>query len=53
MKLSILSPTVALLSQLVSGIPTPTENLVGHVNLAKRATITDIADLGYAQQNGG
>ncbi|PMD64156.1 polysaccharide lyase family 1 protein [Hyaloscypha bicolor E] len=40
MKLSILSPTVALLSQLVSCIPTPTENVVGH-----GGTVTTVSTL--------
>ncbi|KAI9644006.1 hypothetical protein NHQ30_007358 [Ciborinia camelliae] len=55
MKLSILSTGLALLAQFVSAIPTPTESedIVERANIAKRATITDIATTGFATQNGG
>jgi pectate lyase len=54
MKFSILSTGVALLTQLVSAVPTPTEDgLVERGNIMKRATITDIPTTGYATQNGG
>lgn len=53
MKLSLVFPGLALLSQLGSAIPTPTENLVDRAIIVKRATISDVANLGYAQTNGG
>ncbi|KAI3321345.1 polysaccharide lyase family 1 protein [Xylariaceae sp. AK1471] len=48
------SAAVALLAACVSAAPTPTED--GPVEaraIEKRATITDAANIGYAQQNGG
>ncbi|QSZ33223.1 hypothetical protein DSL72_002811 [Monilinia vaccinii-corymbosi] len=55
MKLSILSSGLVLLAQLASAAPTPTEkgDVVERANVAKRASITDIATTGYATQNGG
>ncbi|KAB8290762.1 hypothetical protein EYC80_008399 [Monilinia laxa] len=55
MKLSILSTGLVLLARLASAAPTPTENedIVERANVAKRASITDIATTGYATQNGG
>ncbi|KAH8672850.1 polysaccharide lyase family 1 protein, partial [Tricladium varicosporioides] len=54
MKVSILSSGLALLAQSVSAAPTPTEDgTVERANIVKRATITDVASLGYAMQNGG
>ncbi|TVY21244.1 putative pectate lyase A [Lachnellula arida] len=56
MKLSLLSSSLAIFLQLASAAPTPTsdENVVQErANIAKRATITDIATTGYATQNGG
>jgi pectate lyase len=56
MKLSVLSTGLALLSQIVAAVPTPTldETAVQErAAIAKRATITDIATTGYATQNGG
>ena len=53
MKLSLLSSAAAL-AQLVLSSPTPTErDIAARANIQKRATITDIANLGYATQNGG
>jgi hypothetical protein len=53
MKLFILSASFAILA-LVGAAPTPTENGdVQRANIVKRATITDVADSGYATQNGG
>jgi hypothetical protein len=53
MKLFILSATFSILA-LVGAAPTPTENGdVQRANIVKRATITDVADSGYATQNGG
>jgi hypothetical protein len=53
MKLFTLSATFAILA-LVGAAPTPTENGdVQRANIVKRATITDVADSGYATQNGG
>jgi hypothetical protein len=53
MKLFTLSATFAILA-LVGAAPTPTENgNVQRANIVKRATITDVADSGYATQNGG
>ncbi|EKD19634.1 uncharacterized protein L3040_002023 [Drepanopeziza brunnea f. sp. 'multigermtubi'] len=54
MKFSVLSAGVAVFSQLVFAIPTPTEQeVVERRVIAKRATITDVANIGYAQTNGG
>ncbi|KAL5316576.1 hypothetical protein ACEPPN_015625 [Leptodophora sp. 'Broadleaf-Isolate-01'] len=53
MKFSSAFSGLALLSQLASAIPTPTENLVDRAVIVKRATISDAANLGYAQANGG
>jgi len=55
MKLFILSMGLALFAQLVSAVPTPTDgdDIVERANIAKRATITDVATTGYATQNGG
>ena len=56
MKLPLLSTCLALFTQLSSAVPTPTldENVIQErANIAKRATITDIATTGYATQNGG
>jgi len=46
---------LALFAQLVSAVPTPTDgdDIVERANIAKRATITDVATTGYATQNGG
>ena len=54
MRFSILSTSLIFLAPLVLSAPTPTEE--GHIErarIAKRATITDLADTGYATQNGG
>jgi pectate lyase len=56
MKISIISVVVPLLAQLVAAVPTPTyaeAEVVERAQIAKRATITDIATTGYATQNGG
>ncbi|TEY86607.1 hypothetical protein BOTCAL_0005g00280 [Botryotinia calthae] len=55
MKLSILSTGLAVLAQFVSAAPTPTEGdaIAERANIAKRATITDVAATGFATQNGG
>lgn len=55
MKLSILSTGLAVLAQFVSAAPTPTEGdaIAERANIAKRATITDVATTGFATQNGG
>ncbi|KAF8862047.1 polysaccharide lyase family 1 protein [Acephala macrosclerotiorum] len=54
MKLSVFSTGLALLSRLAAAAPTPTsDELVEHANIVKRATITDVADSGYASTNGG
>ena len=53
MKLSLLSTGAVLLAQLVSAVPTPTSEEIVDRAIVKRATITDIADSGYATQNGG
>lgn len=54
MKLSIPSATLVLLAPLVLAVPTPTEkDHVERARIVKRATITDVADTGYATQNGG
>lgn len=55
MKLSILSTGLAILAQFVSAAPTPTEGeaLAQRAEIAKRATITDVATVGFATQNGG
>jgi pectate lyase len=54
MKLSVFSTSLALLAQIVSAIPTPTEDeLVQRAAIEKRATITDVPTTGYATQNGG
>ena len=54
MKLSILSASLALFGQLALAAPTPTEDtVIERARIAKRATITDVADTGYATQNGG
>lgn len=44
----------AILAACVSASPTPTvEGVLDARVIAKRATITDAANIGYAQQNGG
>jgi pectate lyase len=54
MKISNFSVGLAILLPLVVAAPTPTEEKVAqHAAIVKRATITDIADTGYATQNGG
>lgn len=55
MKLSVFSTGLALLAQIVSAIPTPTDDneLVQRAAIEKRATITDVPTTGYATQNGG
>ncbi|KAF7883596.1 uncharacterized protein EAF02_005516 [Botrytis sinoallii] len=55
MKLSILSTGLAVLAQFVSAAPTPTEGdaIAERANIAKRASITDVATTGFATQNGG
>lgn len=51
MKFSILS-TVAMLSTLAPAVPTPNLNeFVARAQIAKRATITNACDLGYASTN--
>lgn len=53
MKISLLS-VLAAVAPFAVGAPTPTEEgNAEHVRIVKRATITDIADTGYATQNGG
>lgn len=42
-----------LAASLVSAAPTPTVDEGAAKVLAKRASITDAADIGYATQNGG
>lgn len=54
MRYSILPVVFAILAPSVLAAPTPTENDAAHyAAIAKRATITDVADTGYATQNGG
>jgi len=53
MKLSLFSTSLALLTSSVLAAPTPTENEVEGAHIVKRASITDVATLGYATQNGG
>lgn len=54
MKLSLFSASIALLSSSVLAAPTPTENeIVERARIEGRATVTDVATLGYATQNGG
>ncbi|TGO34913.1 hypothetical protein BHYA_0177g00200 [Botrytis hyacinthi] len=55
MKLSILSTGLAVLAQFASAAPTPTEGdaIAERANIAKRASITDVATTGFATQNGG
>ncbi len=48
--------TGALLASLNAAAPTPTRNdveVVGRAEIAKRATITDSCDIGYASTNNG
>lgn len=52
MKLSLLSSSIVLLASFAIAAPTPTENQA-RSPIVKRATITDVATLGYATQNGG
>jgi pectate lyase len=49
MKLLALTSLLAL----SAATPTPTQPEEGTARLAKRATISDAANLGYASQNGG
>jgi pectate lyase len=54
MRCSIVSLSLAILAPLVVAVPTPTEDsTVERANIVKRATITDVADTGFATQNGG
>ena len=54
MKLSLFSASVALLTSSVLAAPTPTEDQIfERARLESRATVTDVATLGYATQNGG
>jgi pectate lyase len=54
MKLSLLATTLVFIAPLVLAAPTPTErDHVERARIVKRATITDVADTGYATQNGG
>lgn len=55
MKLFILSASLVFLFQIAQATPTPTldETGIQARQIAKRATITDIATTGYATQNGG
>lgn len=54
MKLFVFPSVVAFLAQLSSCSPTPTvEDAAAYAEIVKRATITDVANLGYATQNGG
>lgn len=56
MKLSLLSASVALLASSALAAPTPTENeneFAERARVFKRATVTDVATLGYASTNGG
>jgi hypothetical protein len=56
MKFSLYSAGLALLASTVLAAPTPTEEEDLHLRrdrVMKRATVTDIATLGYATQNGG
>lgn len=54
MRFSVVSAGVAILASTVLAVPTPTEEIFAkRAEIAKRATITDVADTGYATQNGG
>lgn len=53
MRYSIAALCLAILAPLVVAVPTPTEDIVPRAEIVKRATITDVADTGYATQNGG
>ena len=54
MKLSIHSFAIVAYANLAFTSPTPTElNAPARANIEKRATVTDVANLGYATQNGG
>ncbi|KFZ20563.1 hypothetical protein V501_00055 [Pseudogymnoascus sp. VKM F-4519 (FW-2642)] len=54
MRCLIVSLGLAILAPLVVAVPTPTEDsTVERANIVKRATITDVADTGFATQNGG
>jgi pectate lyase len=44
---------LASLLAVASATPTPTQPEAGTARLAKRATISDAANLGYATLNGG
>lgn len=50
-----MKPIFALtaLLALVTATPTPTRDTEERVHLAKRASVSDKANLGYATQNGG
>lgn len=48
-----LAVTALFALQVATATPTPTRDSEGIVPLAKRATVFDIANLGYATQNGG
>lgn len=53
MKFSALSVGLTVFSTLAAAAPTPTQDeVVARAEIAKRATITDVAT-GYASQNGG
>lgn len=54
MKLSLLPNVTLLLAPLTFASPTLTEQgNIERAQIAKRATISDVADTGYATQNGG
>jgi pectate lyase len=54
MKFSLPPTVFVLLAPIVLAVPTPTEQgPVERARIAKRATISDVADTGYATQNGG
>lgn len=51
--MKLLTTLFLLAPALVSAAPTPTIDEGAVKVLAKRASITDVADIGYATQNGG
>jgi hypothetical protein len=54
MRFSIFSVYLSILAPIAVAAPTPTdESIAQRAAIVKRATITDIADTGYATQNGG
>jgi pectate lyase len=56
MKFTGVASSIAVLASVVAGSPTPTIDERAALDartIAKRATISDACDIGYASQNGG